>query len=286
MRSTHPVRTSPPAPRLPGRRRAPVWVAVSVGAGVVAVVAYDARRLLRLRRDAPRDATPLDHTALVGEGLAQPLDLLVLGDSAAAGYGNADPRDAFPYQVGARLAATLGARVRVDSLAESGASTRDVTCRQVPRARGSGVDVVILSVGVNDALGRRRSSTVRTDTLALVEAVGAAVPGARTVLVGCPDLSCAPGLPRPANRVIGWRCRRVRAGQAAAAAEARVPFVAHPRAPQATMFGPDGLHPGPAGQAVAAAAVAAALGSSRNDRPHDHPHDHPLDHQEDRWTSA
>lgn len=248
-----------------------------VGAGLVALVAYDARRIARVRRAAPRDPFPLDHAALVGEGLAVPLDLIVLGDSAAAGYGNADTRDAFPYQLGRRLAGQLGARVRIDSLATSGAATGDVTTEQVPRLRHRDADVVVVSVGVNDALGRRRSAAVRADTRSLLRAVSEAAPAAATVLVGCPDLSTAPALPWPLDVLVGWRCRRVRAGQAAAAADEAVRFVAYPRAPGADLFGPDGLHPGPAGQAAAADIVAAALAEVVRTAPTS---------SEDPWISA
>lgn len=269
-------RTPPDAPGLPGGRRALVGCAVAAGVAVAAVAAYDVRAIVRLRRNAPSDPAPLDHTALVGEGLAEPLDLVVLGDSAAAGYGNGRPEDAFPFQVGTRVAQRLGARVRIASVAASGATTRHVARDQVPTLRAHAPDLVVVSVGVNDALGRRRSATVRAHTAGLLEGIADAAPRATTVLVGCPDLSTAPGLPWPLNLLIGWRCRRVRAAQGVAATEAGAGFVAHPFPPEPEHFGPDGLHPGPAGQA-AVAAVVDASGSlvPARDRT-----------QEDRWTSA
>lgn len=270
-------RTPSDAPGLPGGRRALVGWAVAAGVVVAAVAAYDVRAIARLRRHAPPDPTPLDHTALAGEGLAEPMDLVVLGDSAAAGYGNRHAEEAFPYQVGSRVARRLGARVRIASVAVSGAATEDVTRDQVPALRAHDPDLVVISVGVNDALGRRRSATARSHTAALLEAVLVAAPRARTVLVGCPDLSTAPGLPWPLNVLIGWRCRQVRAAQAVAAAEAGITFVAHRTPPEVGHFGPDGLHPGPAGQAAAAVAVVGGLGPLAPD----------LDRtQEDRWTSA
>ena len=274
----HSDRTSREPPVLPARCRA-LACSAFLAAGIAALVAYDARRIMSLRRDAPSEVVPLDHTALVGEGLAEPLDLIVLGDSAAAGYGNADPRDAFPYQVGARLAAALDARVRVDALARSGAATREVTAEQVPALAARDADVVVVSVGVNDALARRRSPTVRRDTAALLDAVAAAAPGATTVLVGCPDLSTAPALPWPVDLLVGWRGRRIRAGQAAAAAGRGVAFAAYPAPPDPGMFGPDGLHPGPGGQAAAATLVTDVLADAIHAAP-------PRSPEERRWTSA
>lgn len=275
----HPDRTPREVPGLPVRRRALAWSAWALGAGTAALVAYDARRIMIVRREAPTEAVPLDHTALVGEGLAEPLDLVVLGDSAAAGYGNADPRDAFPHQLGVRVAAALGARVRVDALARSGAATRDVTAEQVPALAARDADVVVVSVGVNDALARRRSRTVESDTHDLLGAIAAAAPAATVILVGCPDLSTAPALPWPLDRMVGWRGRRIRAGQAAAAGDLGVPFAAYPRPPDPGMFGPDGLHPGPAGQRAAADIVVDVLAEAVRIPTAATP-------EEQRWTSA
>lgn len=247
------------------------------GVAVVAVATYDVRTIVRLRRNGPPDGAPLDHTALVGEGLAEPLELVVLGDSAAAGYGNDHPEHAFPYQLGTRVAQRLGARVRIASVAASGATIDDVARDQVPALRAHDPDLVVVAVGVNDALGRRRSATARAHTAALLEGISGAAPRATPVLVGCPDLSTAPGLPWPLNALIGWRCRRIRSAQAAAAASGTI-FVAHRAPPDPAHFGPDGLHPGPAGQAaLAAAVVAAVVGSLTPDRDRT---------QENRWTSA
>ena len=244
------------------------WSAAALGAGLMAVVAYDARQIARLRRERGPEPMPLDHTALVGEGLGEPLDLIVLGDSAAGGYGNADAREAFPYQVAAGVAAATGARVRVDSLAVSGATTEDVTVEQVPQLVQRQPDVVVVSVGVNDAFGRRRARTARRQLGELLSRLSAATPEAGIVVVGCPDLSGAPGLPWPLNVLGGWRCRRIRGAQAAAAADAGVAFIAYPDPPDPGMFGPDGLHPGPVGQAAAAGIVAPVVADViRTDRP-------------------
>lgn len=272
-------RTSREAPGLPGRRRALAWGGTALGVTVAAVVAYDARRIASLRRAASSEPVTLDHTALVGDGLAEPMDLVVLGDSAAAGYGNADPRDAFPYQLGQRLAVDLGARVRIDALARSGATTGDVEQKQAAALASRHADVVVVAVGVNDVTRRRRSRAVRADTGRMLAAISGAAPDATVVLVGCPDLSTAPALPWPLDRLIGWRCRRIRAAQAAAAAAARVPFAAYPNPPEPAMFGPDGLHPGPAGQRAAADVVVAVAGDAIRAATASTPEEH-------RWTSA
>lgn len=265
-------RSGPTRPRprgVPAGRRALVWTAIATGVAVTAVAAYDVSRVRRMRAARPEDPVPLDHTALVGEGLGAPLGLVVLGDSAAAGYGNADARDAFPYQVGSRLARRVGARVRIASHAVSGARTADVTRDQVPELARTPADLIVVSVGVNDAIGRRRARQVADDTRALLDALADARPEAMVVLVGCPDLSTAPGFPWPLGPLVGWRGRAVRRAQTEVAGERGVPLVAYPRPPGRDLYGPDGFHPGPAGQAAAADAVVAVLATTvmTEDRP-------------------
>lgn len=238
---------------LPGPARTLLKVAGSlVAAGAAGVVAYDALAIARLRRDAPRNLVQLDHDGAVGEGVGEPLSLVVLGDSAADGYGNVDVRDAYPHQVASRLSVATGRRVRVSSLAVSGATTQDVVDDQVFQLRGRDADVVVVAVGVNDGIRRNSRREVEAATRTLVERLGAVVPEAEVVLVGTPDLSTAPGIPWPLSSLLGWRCRTVAAVQRRVADELDVPYVGYGDAPQVEMYGPDGFHPGPAGQAAAA----------------------------------
>lgn len=215
-------------------------------------MAYDAIRIARLRREAPRHLQQLDHDTAVGEGLGEPLELVVLGDSAADGYGNRDIREAYPHQVASRLSVAAGRRVRVRSLAVSGATTADVTDDQVFQLRDTAPDVVVVAVGVNDAIRRTRARDVESATRALLQRLDEVVPEALVVLVGAPDLSTAPGIPWPLRDLLGWRCRTVTDRQGRVAEELGVPFVRYGGAPDVEMYGPDGFHPGPAGQAAAA----------------------------------
>lgn len=215
-------------------------------------MAYDALRIARLRRHAPRHLQQLDHDAAVGEGLGEPLELVVLGDSAADGYGNSDVREAYPHQVATRLSVATGRRVRVRSLAVNGATTADVTDDQVFQLRDTAPDVVVVAVGVNDAVRRTRGRAVETATRSLLARLEEVVPEASVVLVGAPDLSSAPGIPWPLRDLLGWRCRTVADRQGRVADDVGVPFVRYGQAPDVEMYGPDGFHPGPAGQAAAA----------------------------------
>ena len=230
------------------------------GAGALAGVStHNLVTVLRLRRAADVDPGDHDREASVGEGPGVPLQLVVLGDSAARGYGLADPHQAYPFQVAAQLAAASGRRVHVTSLAEDGARTADVLAAQVPVLRRLDADAVVVSVGVNDALNRTRRRELAADTDALLAATLAAAPDAAVVFAGTPDLSTAPGFPQPLRSLVGLACRRTHAVQRrVAAGEPAVTFVTYPR-PTPEMYGDDGFHPGPRGQLAAAERTVDAL---------------------------
>lgn len=229
-----------------------------VGLAVGACTATTLVRIRSLRRSAAVHAHDLDHTATVGEAMGEPVRLLVLGDSAARGYGLRRVADTFPHQLANRLAATTGRRVHVTSLATDGHRTADLVTDQAPQVRAAQPDAVVVSVGVNDAIRMTPRDELEEATRDLLAQVRAASGEAALGLVTCPDLGAAPGFPRPLNLAVGWRCRRVARIQQAVARELDVPTIALPR-PDAAMFGVDGFHPGAAGQTAMAEVVVGAL---------------------------
>lgn len=238
--------------------------AVSAGVGalaglvVVATTAATLGGIRRLRRSAGVHAHDLDHTATIGEGMGEPVRLLVLGDSAARGYGLQAAAETFPHQLATLVARATGRRVDVASLATDGHRTADVLGEQVPMVRPARPDVVVVSVGVNDAIRATPNRALREATRALITGVQDVAGGAAVTFVTCPDLTAAPGFPRPLHLLVGWRCRRVAHIQQAVARDLGVAAVALPR-PDASMFGVDGFHPGAAGQTAMAAVTAEAM---------------------------
>lgn len=238
-------------------------MALLAGVGVTALVGATGVRVQRLRRTAAEHAHDLERTATVGEGPGEPVRVLVLGDSAARGYGLADAGSAFPQQVARGVARTTRRRVSVTSLATDGHRTADVLAEQAPRVRAERPDVVVVSVGVNDAIRRTPPDELAAATDRLLVEVLAAGEGAVVAFVPCPDLGAAPGFGWPLARVVGWSCRRVARVQRRVAAGHDVAVLPLPR-PDATMFGADGFHPGVAGHAAMAREVVRGL-SARAD---------------------
>lgn len=241
------------------RGRSPVrrWTLGALGLAVVGLAAYDAAVVWRLRRGA-RPA-PLTHDGRLGPQEGRPLRLAVLGDSAAAGHGLRNAARAFPRCLADAVSARLDQPVELACHAVDGARTADLARSQAPAIAGQRWDVVVCSAGVNDALAARSPHRVHRDTTDLVRAVRAAAPDALAVVVGCPDLGAAPGLPWPLRAVVGWSCRRVADAQAQAVARTPATFVPLPAGIGADMFGDDGVHPGAAGQLAVARLTADAI---------------------------
>jgi lysophospholipase L1-like esterase len=195
-------------------------------------------------RQAAASTEMLDHDLdLPGRRPAR--RLTVVGDSAAAGHGIVSPDDALPRRLGRALAAD-GTAVTVRCLAVGGATAHDVLEQQVPALAPS--DVVVIGVGVNDALRRHPAAMVRRDTRGLLEAVAEVSPLAVRILVTCPDLGVAPGLPAAVRGVVGWRCRTVATAQCEVADDLGVAAVRLDRGVlQPELFGADGFHPGAEG---------------------------------------
>jgi lysophospholipase L1-like esterase len=205
---------------------------------------------------------PLHHDVDL-PGRFPPRRLVVLGDSAAAGHGLPGSEDALARRVGRGLVAADGRATAVRCVAVDGATTAEVLATQLEAATGA--DVVIIGVGVNDAVRPGRSTEETATALrALLIGVLARVPTeARVVLLSCPDLSVAPGLPRLLQTVVGQRCRTLAAAQERVAADLAVPVVRAGRAVLSVeMFGTDGFHPGTRGHERLAADVLARLASN------------------------
>jgi lysophospholipase L1-like esterase len=230
---------------------------VLAGTVLAGIVARRTAGQLRRLREAGAQVAPLDHEVTV-PGTGDTCHLAVLGDSAAAGHGLPDADAGLARQVARRLAARTGRPVAVVSPARDGATTADVLADQV-RHLAPDTDVVLVGVGVNDAVRGRAPRVVADATARLLSAVRAAAPGAEVVLMTCPDLGSAPGLPRVLRPAMRWSCRRVAAAQRRVAADLGVPVVrADGHLPPAT-FGPDGFHPGPIGVATLADRVEQVL---------------------------
>ena len=228
----------------------------AIGYGVIKVEARLARRFI----GQPFDGSP-DDNGLYGAGSSPPIELLVLGDSTAAGQG----ADHASQTVGAILAngvsAFSGRPVRVTNVAVVGAESSGLELQvinaldAVPRP-----DAAAILVGANDV-------THRIDKSVAVRHLGDAVrrltdAGAQVVVGTCPDLGTLEPVGQPLRALVRRWSRDLAAAQIVAVVEAGGRTVSlgdligpeFARAPR-EMFSQDRFHPSSAGYARAASAM-------------------------------
>jgi len=227
-----------------------------IGYGVLKAEAQLARRIV----GQPFDDAP-DDDGLYGSGLGYPVQLLVLGDSSAAGMG----ADTAQQTVGAIIAhgvSTLSGRpVRLTNVAVTGAESSGLD-RQLAEALEEvpDPDVAVIMIGANDVTHRiDKSIAVRH----LQQAVSALRAADCEVIVGtCPDLGTIEPVAQPLRLLARRWSRDLAAAQTVAVVGAggRTVSLGDLLGPQfATssreMFSHDGFHPSPAGYARVASAL-------------------------------
>jgi len=246
--------------------------AVSAVAGVAVIVA----QADRVRRVIPLAQAPPPR----GDGLyggrfhGEPLTIVILGDSSAAGYGVHRPRETPGALLAEGVSRRLQRPVRLYRYAVVGALSAGLP-HQVDAALERKPDLAVILIGGNDVTHRTPLHTAVHHLVDTVRRLRAE--GARVVVGTCPDL----GAIQPIQPPLRWLARRWSRQLAAAQTVAVVEsggwtvslgdllgprFAAEPT----RMFAADRFHPSAEGYAVAAAAmlptVFAALGAADESR--------------------
>ncbi|RYU09268.1 SGNH/GDSL hydrolase family protein [Nocardioides iriomotensis] len=262
--------------RLPRGRFRPV---AAVAAGVLvsaAIGAAGARQVLHSQARAARRAIgkPLGEEAhradrVYKKKYGATLDLLVLGDSIAAGLGAEKPSHTLGAQLASRTAKATGRAVRLRTEAVVGSESSVLAAQLGVLPSGYRPDVAVIVVGGNDVTHRVRVSESSRHLAAAIEAMRAR--GAEVVVGTCPDLGLLLPVPQPLRRLAGRASRQLATAQLQVATELGAhavslatvvgPFFA---AQPDEMFALDQFHPSGAGYRRTAKAllpsVLAALG--------------------------
>lgn len=208
---------------------------------VVAVQGRSARARIEV---LPEAAGPT--TGTTAGAADDPLRVLVLGESTAAGCGAATHDGAFAGQLALALSGR-GRAVRWQVHGRHGATIRRVRYRILPEVQNP-ADVAVLLIGVNDVLARTPAARWRDDLTSVVQSLAAHA--SRTVVAGIPPFDEFPSLPRPLRTYLGERGRAL--DDVAQEVCASVPAVSWASSgdlasADATFFARDGFHPSPAG---------------------------------------
>lgn len=201
-----------------------------------------------------------------------PVELLMVGDSIAAGLGAERPKDVLGARIAKSVAGFLQRPVRLRTAAQVGAESQDLA-RQIDRLPESyRPDVAVVIVGGNDVTHRIPVASAAADLADVITRLRAR--GAEVVVGTCPDLGALRAVPQPLRSLGAQASRQLARAQAVAGerAGARVVslrravghlFVAHPD----DMFSIDRFHPSALGyrrtaDALAPEVVAALAGAA------------------------
>ena len=230
----------------------------AAGWGVIKAEAALARRII----GSPFDDSP-DDNGVYGSGRGEPYDIVVLGDSSAAGMGTDAAHETVGAIIASGVAALTGRRVRLTNRAVVGAESSDLE-RQLANSLEDVLrpDVVLIMVGANDVTHRiERSTSVRQleQTVRRIRALGSEV-----VVGTCPDLGTIQPIRQPLRSLMKRWSRDLAAAQTVAVVEAggRTVSLGDLIGPEFAespheMFSKDRFHPSAAGYARAAAGAAA-----------------------------
>jgi lysophospholipase L1-like esterase len=164
---------------------------------------------LHLRKTAlrlPEAEGPRSGTA--GTGTVDPLRVLFVGDSSAAGVGVDWQHEAMPHQAAEFIAAALQRPVCWQLIARSGVNTREaVDLFQAQRAEPA--DVVVTALGVNDVTAQRSAMRFIADYAELLGRVRERTGAQWAVISGLPSMHLLPAVPQPLRWYLGQCAARL-----------------------------------------------------------------------------
>ncbi len=234
------------------------------GIGVLGVVGYGLVKaealFARMAVGIITAAAPEDD-GLYGAAPGPPIELVILGDSSAAGLGADVGAQTIGAIVASGVSAFAGRRVRLTNVAVVGAESGDLGV-QVANAldRVPHPDAAVISIGTNDVTHRIDKSIAVRHLEAAVRRLRNA--GAEVVVGTCPDLGAVQPIAQPLRALARRWSRDLAAAQTVAVVEAggRTVSLGDILGPEFEerpheLFSQDRFHPSAAGYARAAAVL-------------------------------
>ncbi|MFP7834783.1 SGNH/GDSL hydrolase family protein [Marisediminicola sp. LYQ134] len=201
------------------------------------------RQSRRLRRDTPR----LPDAALPWSGSRpgpDPVRLVVVGDSTAAGVGADTQDDALPGWFAVEIERRFARGTQYAAFGRNGATARDVVESHLGAATTQPFDLALLTIGANDALGLRSRTSFARDVAAIVARMREASPDATVLVSLLPRFDRFELLPQPLRSTLGAHAMSLDAA-ARAAVERLDGVIAIPPPPPYVdgFFATDRFHP-------------------------------------------
>lgn len=151
---------------------------------------------------------PGQRSAVEPPGATPDRSLLVIGESTAAAAGAGHQREGLAPLLAAELAKRNLQAVGWAVVARTGATAGHAIHKLVPVASGSHQDLIVVMLGVNDALAFTPRRQWRRQLISILDALSQHLKvGGQILLVGIPNLGRFEVLPQPLRTVLGWRAR-------------------------------------------------------------------------------
>lgn len=243
----------------PTPRPLPNWLWCALLAGLAPLLLSQGRHTRRVTPRLPEPTGP--RYGQQGQGPA--LRVLILGDSAAAGVGVSTQHEALS---GCLLQSLLpNYQVQWQLMARTGTTTADALA-QLQRQQTRPVDVVLVSLGVNDVTGMVRTRVWLQQQHALLRTLITRWGAQHVLLTQVPPMHAFTALPQPLRAMLGWRAQHLNQclAQALPAWGLAASQLAVPHLTDLHALASDGFHPGPStyrawGQAAAQAIQALCI---------------------------
>lgn len=228
----------------------------ALGYGVIKVEAVMARRTV----GQPFEHTPED-SGTYGAGAGGPIQILMLGDSSAAGMGTEHRSQTIGALLADGISAFSGRPAVLTNAAVVGAESSDLDLQIVNALDAvAAPDVAVILIGANDVTHRIDKSVAVRHLEGAVRRLRDA--GAEVVVGTCPDLGTIQPVAQPLRALARRWSRDLAAAQTVSVVEAggRTVSLGDLIGPEfaerpAEMFSQDRFHPSPAGYARAASAL-------------------------------
>jgi lysophospholipase L1-like esterase len=230
----------------------------------------------RVRRDTPklpeaegpREGIDDTHTFDNSDKPGEPLRLLILGDSSAAGVGASTQSEALSGQLRACLASTLTVPLHWRVVARTGIATGEALAlldEDMPD-QPAAFDIALVALGVNDVTALRGVSRWLADVDRVCARLCERHSVKRVIWSGLPPMHRFPALPQPLRMVMGLHARAfdralaVHFSRDDSVGERR--HIAMPPMPDGAVAS-DGFHPGPLAYARWAQTLHSALDQNK-----------------------
>ncbi len=137
----------------------------------------------------------------------EPIRILLIGDSSAAGVGVIDIKSSLGGQLPGVVSELTKRPVQLRIAGNNSATADQIRDFVVPHLGPEAYDFICLNIGTNDAKNWHRGKTFCKNFGTLIYALRSKFPKARIVWSGIIDMEGIPALPSPLNKILGMRSR-------------------------------------------------------------------------------